>query len=256
MKIITSLLILTRTLMSVHHYFPLKVLEGIRAIEHRKISSIMPQFMATIFLSFPLSNFHLLPSISSHASSLLWSYDSFRFCFFLILSRAEGDHFTFNKAPLKYRGKSCVLLFYWINITAVCSIQHNENKLHSNHSQNIPCAVKEFFTRPKVVWEENRHDKRRKNWAWRTLVAWDSCKQATLQFVWVSFGSLAMDRRVNLQMTCGGIQSWLCHKCTCSIGKYFAGLPALSFLEETATLLKRKQLKPAVFESFSWFNLA
>lgn len=89
--------------MSVHHYFPLKVLEGIRAIEHRKISSIMPQFMATIFLSFPLSNFHLLPSISSHASSLLWSYDSFRFCSFLILSRAEGDHFIFNKAPLKYR---------------------------------------------------------------------------------------------------------------------------------------------------------
>lgn len=221
MKIITSLLILTRTLMSVHHYFPLKVLEGIRAIEHRKISSIMPQFMATIFLSFPLSNFHLLPSISSHASSLLWSYDSFRFCSFLILSRAEGDHFTFNKAPLKYREKSCVLLFYWINITAVCSIQHNENKLHSNHSQNIPGAVKEFFTRPKVAWEENRHDKRRKNWAWRTLVAWDSCKQATLQFVWVSFGSLAMDRRVNLQMTCGGIQSRLCHKCTCSIGKYF-----------------------------------
>ncbi len=86
------------------HYFPLKVLEGIKAIEHRtKKTSIMPQFMATIFLSFPLSNFHLLPSISSHASSLLWSYDSLRLCSFLILSRAEVDHCTFNKAPLKYR---------------------------------------------------------------------------------------------------------------------------------------------------------
>ncbi len=86
-----------------HHYFSLKVLEGIKSIEHRKKTSIMPQFIATIFLSFPLSNFHLLPSISSHASSLLWSYDSLRFCSFLILSRAEVDHCTFNKAPLKYR---------------------------------------------------------------------------------------------------------------------------------------------------------
>lgn len=180
MKRIASLWILTRMLMSVHHYFPVKVLEGIRAIEHCKISSTMPQFMATVFLSFPLSNFHLLPSISSHASSLLWSYDSFRFCFFLILSLAEGDHCTFNKAPLKYREKSCVLLFYWINITAVCSMQQNDNKLHSNHSQDIPGAVKVFFTRPKMAWEENRHDKRRMNWAWWSLVVWDSCKQVTL----------------------------------------------------------------------------
>lgn len=36
------------------------------------------------------------------------------------------------------------------------STQQNENKLHSNHSQDIPGAVKEFFTRPRAAWEENR----------------------------------------------------------------------------------------------------
>lgn len=153
-----------------HHYLHLKVLEGISAVEYCKIPSIMPQFMATIFLSFPPVQFPLCSSIHLVSCVItpleLWLLS---LCSFLILSCAEGEHCTFNKAPLKYRKKSCVLLFYWINITAVCSIQQNENKLHGNHSQDISRAVKEFFTRPKAAWEENRHDKRRKSWVWRTL---------------------------------------------------------------------------------------
>lgn len=93
-----------------------------------------------------------------YVSSVLWSHGSFRFCSLLILSRAEGDHRTFNKVSLKYTEESCVLLFCRINIAAACSKQQNENNLHSNHSQDIPGAVKEFFTRPKAVWEENRHN--------------------------------------------------------------------------------------------------
>ncbi len=85
------------------HYFPLKVLEGIKSIEHRKKNKYNATIYGHYFSVFSLSNFHLLPSISSHASSLLWSYDSLRLCSFLILSRAEVDHCTFNKAPLKYR---------------------------------------------------------------------------------------------------------------------------------------------------------
>lgn len=142
-------------LMSVHHYFPLIVPEGIQASEHCKISSIMPLF--AVFSPCPISTlFHPFRLMHHHSSGAMAPFCSF--CFLLILSHAEGDHRTFNKVPLKYTEKSCFIFLSDQYRSCVCSIQQNENKLHSNHSQDIPGAVKELFTRPKAVWEENRHD--------------------------------------------------------------------------------------------------
>lgn len=142
--------------MSVHLYFPLIVPEGIQASGHCKISSIIPQFIATIcrFSPCPISTlFHSFCIMHHHTSRAMAPFCSF--CSLLILSHAEGDR-TFNKVPLKYTEKSCVLFFYQINIAAVCAAYSRMKT--SSIATTHKTFVKEFFTRPKAVWEENRHD--------------------------------------------------------------------------------------------------
>ncbi len=116
------------------------------------------------------------------------------------------------------------------------SIQQNENKLHSNHSQDIPGAVKQFFTRPKAAWEENRHDKRRKNWAWRTPVNRPHCSLSGCLLSLLRWAEEFIYRWPAVGFDHD------CHKCTRSIGKYFARLPALSFWKKLLHCWKENTL--------------
>lgn len=107
----------------------------------------MPSFPA---VQFPPSSIHFVSCIITPLAPIcsFWSL--------LILSHAEGDHRTFNKVPLKYTEKSCVLFFYQINIAAVCAAYSRMKT--SSIATTHKTFVKEFFARPKAVWEENRHD--------------------------------------------------------------------------------------------------
>jgi len=79
------------------------------------------------------------------------------------------DDFCLKSEPLPPdTEKSRVLLFCRINIAAACSKKQNENNLHSNHSQDIPGAVKEDLHKAKsnVGGKQARlRDKRKKNCA-------------------------------------------------------------------------------------------